>query len=204
MAGRAREPKHRHRVIAWSLIVLASVVLILSIIANWVQTEALDDGQLANQTDQILADQDVQQQQLSIFAVDQLYANIDVEGPDLAEAAERRSAPRGPGRGGDQAARTNVAEKALASPQVEDLVSTAVGRSGTQAPVQNARRLQTEPAMLVNPPRCRWSYSNSEGPADSNRPTLSCTSAMDCRVSAASGTDPMRACRSGLGRCPRS
>ena len=65
-----RAPKHRHRVIVWSLVVLASVVLLFSMIANWVQTQLLDTNQFADSTDEILQNQDVQEQ-LSIFAVDQ-------------------------------------------------------------------------------------------------------------------------------------
>ena len=61
----------------WSL-VLASVVLIVSMIANWVQTEVLDTNQFADNTDKILENEDVQEQ-LSIFAVDELYANVDVK-----------------------------------------------------------------------------------------------------------------------------
>ncbi len=37
--------KHRHRALVWSMIVLASVVLLVSMIANWVQTEVLDSKQ---------------------------------------------------------------------------------------------------------------------------------------------------------------
>ena len=51
------EPPHRrrHRGAVWSLIVLASVVLVVSIIANWVQSQLLDSNQVKSTTDQILA-----------------------------------------------------------------------------------------------------------------------------------------------------
>ena len=73
------KPKHPRRAIVWPLIVLASIVLVLSIIANWVQREALDTNQIKNTTDQILKDPDVQQA-LATYTVDQLYANVDVQG----------------------------------------------------------------------------------------------------------------------------
>ena len=98
------KPKHRRRAIVWPLIVLASVVLIFSIIANWVQTEALDTNQVKNTTDQIVTDPDVQQA-LATYTVDQLYANVDVQGQIAEEAAERRPAAGPPGFGGDQATR---------------------------------------------------------------------------------------------------
>jgi hypothetical protein len=127
----AREPKHRHRALVWSLVVLASVLVLVSMIANWVQTELLDSNQLADQTDEILKNKDVQEQ-LSIFAVDQLYANVDVQAQihqKLPSAAQPLAAPV---TAATRQLATKVAETALASPQVQDLVSTAVGRAQQQ------------------------------------------------------------------------
>jgi hypothetical protein len=121
----AREPKHRHRALVWSLVVLASVVLLVSMIANWVQTELLDTNQFADSTDEILQNQDVQEQ-LSIFAVDQLYANVDVQAQieqRLPSAAQPLAAPV---TAATRQIATNVAETALASPRVQDLVATAI------------------------------------------------------------------------------
>src|SRR5215218_8422509 len=72
---RAPEPKRRHRALVWSLIVLASVILVFSIIANWVQREALETSQVEDTTDQIVRDEDVREA-LATFTVDQLYANV--------------------------------------------------------------------------------------------------------------------------------
>jgi hypothetical protein len=121
----AREPKHRHRALVWSLVVLASVVLLVSMIANWVQTELLDSNQFADSTDEILQNQDVQEQ-LSIFAVDQLYANVDVQAQieqRLPSAAQPLAAPV---TAATRQLATNVAETALASPRVQDLIATAI------------------------------------------------------------------------------
>ncbi len=121
----AREPKRRHRALVWSLVVLASVVLLVSMIANWVQTEVLDTNQFSNNTQEILQNQDVQEQ-LSIFAVDQLYANVDVQ----AQIQQRLPPPAQPLAAPVTAATrqlaVNVAETALASPRVQDLVATAI------------------------------------------------------------------------------
>ena len=73
------KPRRRHRVIVWSLIVLASVLLIFSITANWVQTELLDTDEVTATTHEIVTDEDVEEQ-LSIYLVDQLYATVDVQG----------------------------------------------------------------------------------------------------------------------------
>ena len=115
----------------WSLIVLASVVLLFSIIANWVQREALETEQVKDTTDQIVRDEDIQQA-LATFTVDQLYANVDVQG----EIEQRLPAPAQPLAAPVAAATrdlaTNVAERALASPQVQNLVTTAIGRAHAQ------------------------------------------------------------------------
>ncbi len=127
----AGDPKHRHRALVWALVVFASVVLLVSMIANWVQTEVLSSGQLSNQTDEILKNKDVQEQ-LSIFAVDQLYANVNVQAQiqqKLPSAAQPLAAPV---TAATQQLATNVAQTALASPQVQALVSTAVGRAQQQ------------------------------------------------------------------------
>jgi transcriptional regulator with XRE-family HTH domain len=122
---------HRRRTLVWPLIVLASVVLIFSIIANWVQTEALETQQVEDTTDEIVRDEDVREA-LATFTVDQLYANVDVQG----EIQQRLPGPAQPLAAPVAAATrqlaTNVAERALASPQVQNLVSTAVGRAHEQ------------------------------------------------------------------------
>ena len=121
----------RHRVAVWSLIVLASVVLVLSIIANWVQRAVLDTNQIKNTTDQILKDEDVQQA-LAIYTVDQLYANVDVQSEiekELPSAAKPLAVPVA---AATRQLATNAAERALASPHVQDLVSTAVAGAQEQ------------------------------------------------------------------------
>jgi hypothetical protein len=122
------QPKRRHRVLVWTLIVLASVALIFSITANWVQREVFDTDQVKDTTDQILADQDVQEA-LSIYLVDQLYASVDVQAQleqELPSSAKALSFPLA--AAGRQLA-LNVSEKALASPRVQDLVANAIASS---------------------------------------------------------------------------
>ena len=128
---RAPEPKHRHRALVLSLIVLASVVLIFSIIANWVQREALDTNQVKNTTDQILKDKAVQQA-LATYTVDQLYANVDVQGQIQEELPSAAKPLALPVAAATRQLATNAAERALASPQAHNLVSTAIGRAHEQ------------------------------------------------------------------------
>ncbi len=109
----------------WSLIALASVLLIMSLTANWVQREVLNTNEVVDTTDQILADQDVQEA-LSIYLVDQLYANVDVQAQleqELPSSAKALSAPLA---AVTRQLALDVSEKALASPRVQALVSNAV------------------------------------------------------------------------------
>ena len=126
-----KRPKRRHRVAVWSLIVLASLVLILSIFANWVQRAALDTNQIKSTTAQILADPNVQQA-LATYTVDQLYANVDVEGQIAKELPSAAAPLVVPVAAATRNLATNVAERALASPQVQSLVSTAVAGAQEQ------------------------------------------------------------------------
>ncbi|MGH2965677.1 MAG: hypothetical protein ACRDMH_09900 [Solirubrobacterales bacterium] len=110
---------------------LASLILIFSIIANWVQTQALDTNQVKNTTDQILKDKDVQQA-LATYTVDQLYANVDVQGQIAKELPSAAQPLALPVSAGVRQLATNAAERALASPQVQNLVSTAIARAQQQ------------------------------------------------------------------------
>ena len=130
------------------------MVLVVSIIANWVQREALETEQVEDTTDQIVRDEDIQQA-LATFTVDQLYANVDVQG----EIEQRLPSPAQPLAVPIAAATrdlaTNVAERALASPQVQNLVSTAVGRAHEQFV-----SLIEDEGELLRPPAGR-SHSNT-------------------------------------------
>jgi hypothetical protein len=121
----------RHRAIVWTLIVLASVVLIFSLIANWVQTETLDTDQVKDTTDQILDDQDVQEA-LATFTVDQLYANVDVQAQIESRLPSSAQPLAVPIAAATRQLANNVAARALASPRVQGLVTNAVGRAQEQ------------------------------------------------------------------------
>ena len=127
----SQKPKHRRRVLVWALVVFASVVLLVSMIANYVQTQLLSSNKLSDQTEQILKNKDVQQQ-LSIFAVDQLYANVDVQAQIQQKLPPPAQPLAAPVTAATRQLATNVAETALASPQVQNLISGAIGRAQQQ------------------------------------------------------------------------
>jgi hypothetical protein len=130
-SNRTDSPHRRHRGLVWSLIVLASIVLVVSIVANWVQKEFLDTNQVKNTTDNILADKDVQEA-LATYAVDQLYANVDVQGQiqnELPSAAKPLALPVA---AATRQVATNAAERALASPRVQSLVADRIAAAHAQ------------------------------------------------------------------------
>jgi uncharacterized coiled-coil protein SlyX len=107
------------------MIVVASVLLIFSITANWVQRAVLDTDELTNTSDEILGDQDVQDA-LSIYLVDQLYANIDVQGEIEEKLPDNAKALSAPVAAATRQLALNVSERALASPRVQELVSNSI------------------------------------------------------------------------------
>jgi hypothetical protein len=119
------EHKRRRRVLVWSMIVVASVLLVFSITANWVQRAVLDTDEVANTSDEILSDQDVQEA-LSIYLVDQLYANVDVQGQIEEKLPDNAKALAAPVAAATRQLALNVSEKALASPRVQELVSQSI------------------------------------------------------------------------------
>ena len=123
-----RSPERRHRGAVWALIVIASLVLVVSITANWVQSQLLDTNQVKSTTDQILADKDVQQA-LATYSVDQLYANVDVQGQIQKELPSAAKPLALPVAAATRQLATNAAERALASPQVQSLVSNLIARA---------------------------------------------------------------------------
>ena len=113
------------------MIVVASVLLVFSITANWVQRAVLDTDEVVDTSDEILSDKDVQEA-LSIYLVDQVYASVDVQGEIEEKLPNNAKALSAPVAAATRQLALNVSEKALASPRVQDLVSHAIRRSHGQ------------------------------------------------------------------------
>src|SRR5436189_2703066 len=73
----------RRRIAIWALIVLASLIGLVSILAVWTDRQMLDDKSWNDATKKATADPAVQNA-LSVYLVNQLYDNVDVSG-QLAE-----------------------------------------------------------------------------------------------------------------------
>jgi hypothetical protein len=73
-AGRMRG---RRRALVWTLIVLASLIALGSILTTWVHRQMLDNQSWKDASAQLIADPDVQNA-LSVYLVNELYDNVNV------------------------------------------------------------------------------------------------------------------------------
>jgi hypothetical protein len=83
--------KHPHRRLALFLATVASVLAFLAIFSLWVNRQLLNTDNWTSASSQLLQEPAVREQ-LSIYLVDQLYQNVDVEG-QIREALPPRAAP---------------------------------------------------------------------------------------------------------------
>jgi hypothetical protein len=126
------------------LIVLASLVLLVTSVQVWVDRAVLDTDNWVETSDDLLADPTVRNA-LSVYVVDQLYANVDVAGElgDLLPgdfgglAGPLAAALRNPA--------TEAVDRLLATPQVATVWSQA--NRATHQTVVNILRDETNPAF---------------------------------------------------------
>ena len=102
------KPHLGRRAVVWGLIVLASVLGVVSILASWANQQMLDNDSWRTTSQEIIQNPKVAPA-LSAFAVDQLYSNVDLAGdlgaqlppalkPLAGPAVVRAAGPRdGPG-----------------------------------------------------------------------------------------------------------
>jgi hypothetical protein len=109
---------------ATTLLIVATLLSFLAIFSIWVNRQALNTDNWTNTSEKLLQNKDVQSQ-LSIFLADQLFANVDVQA-ELQKALPPRLQPlAGPAAGGLHQLGQQVAERALATPQVQQLWTDA-------------------------------------------------------------------------------
>ena len=94
----APAPSKRRRTLPLVLIVIGSLLAFVSIFALWANRQLLDTDNWTDTSSQLLEDDDIRGQ-ISVFLVDELYANVDVQG-QLEEALPPRTQPlAGPAAG---------------------------------------------------------------------------------------------------------
>src|SRR3954451_16080602 len=112
------------RTVARGLVVLASILAFAGILAVWANRQLLDTDNWTKTSTELLQ-RPVIRQQLAGFLVDQLYANVDVQG-ELAQALPPRIQPlAGPAASGLRELADRVALRALENPHVQGLWADA-------------------------------------------------------------------------------
>jgi Short C-terminal domain len=109
----------RHRLPARILVVLATIVAFLAILAIWVNRQLLNTDNWTTTSTQLLEQPQIRTQ-LSAYLVDQLYANVDISG-ELASALPPRVQPlAGPAASGLRELANRAAVEALQRPRVQE------------------------------------------------------------------------------------
>jgi hypothetical protein len=100
------------------LVVIATFFAILSIFALWANRQLLDTDNWVETSSEILEDDDVQEQ-LSIFLVDQLYANIDVQARLREALPPRADVLAAPAASGLRGVLENAVDEILGRPRAQ-------------------------------------------------------------------------------------
>ena len=111
---------HRRRRLPLVLIVVGSLLAFLAIFAVWANRQLLDTDNWTDTSSQLLED-DAVKEQLSIFLVGQLYANVDVAGRIEAVLPPRAAPLAGTVAGGLKGALEEGVERLLARPRAQQL-----------------------------------------------------------------------------------
>jgi hypothetical protein len=107
---------------------VASLLAFLAIFAVWANRQLLDTDNWTESSSKLLENEEIRTQ-LSIFLVDQLYTNVDVQG-ELARALPPRAAPlAGPAAGGLREVAQRGADALLERPRVQKLWERANRRA---------------------------------------------------------------------------
>src|SRR5512134_1655512 len=117
-----------HRRLGLALILVASLLAFLAIFALWANRQLLDTDNWTDTSTQLLEDDEIREQ-VAIFLVDQLYANVDIDG-ELRRALPPRAAPlAGPAAGGLREVAQRGADALLERPRAQRLWEEANRRA---------------------------------------------------------------------------
>ena len=112
------KPRPRRRGWARALVVLASILAYFAIVAIWANRQVLNTDNWTRTSTQLLENRTIRNQ-LSVYLVDQLYANVDVAG-ELREALPERLQPlAGPAAGGLRQLAERAANEVLSRPRAQ-------------------------------------------------------------------------------------
>jgi hypothetical protein len=111
-------PETQHRIKVRILVVLASILAFLAIFTSWIDRQALDTDQWVDTSSKLLEDKEISDA-VATYAVDQLYANVDVSKvikQRLPRDAQQFSAPLA---AGIRQFATQAAKQAVQSPRIQ-------------------------------------------------------------------------------------
>jgi Short C-terminal domain len=111
-------PETRYRITVRILVALASILAFLAIFTSWVDRQALDTDEWVETSGKLLEDEEIEAA-LATYAVDQLYANVDVNAlikGRLPRDVQGLSAPLSAGL---REFATRAGERALQSPRIQ-------------------------------------------------------------------------------------
>lgn len=120
MEARLAKSERPRRRLVIGLIVLAFVIGLLAVFSIWVKRQALETDNWVDTSAKLLEDEEISDQ-LALYLVDQLYANIDVQAEVAAALPPRLQPLAGPIAGGIRQAADRGAKNLLDRPKAEQL-----------------------------------------------------------------------------------
>ena len=124
------EPRRRRGAV-FAILVAATVLAFFAIFAVWANRQALNTENWTDTSSELLENDDIRAQ-VAVFLVDQLYANVDVEGEIQAALPERAQPLAGPIAGGVRNFAERAANELLARPRPQKLWEEANRRAHTR------------------------------------------------------------------------
>ena len=110
----------RRRALVWILIVAASLIAVASVLTLWVHRQMLDENSWREASAELIEDPAVRSA-LSVYLVNELYANVDVAG-DLEQRLPEQLKPlAGPVAGALRQPATDAVDRLLDTPAVQQL-----------------------------------------------------------------------------------
>jgi hypothetical protein len=152
-SGGESAPLTRNRAIAvWTLLVVASILILLSSLTIWVKRQALDTDAWTNASGQMLANDEIRQQ-LSIYLVDTLFSSADATAKIQQALPANRQALAPVISGALQNVAVQAADRILETPKAQALWEEANRRAHQNLIAvlegKDVRRFQTENGEVV-------------------------------------------------------
>lgn len=123
-----RGPSRRRLILARILTVVGILLVVVSVMANYVKREALDTSQFQSTSRRLIAD-DTIRDQLALTLVDQLYSDTDVAATLKQKLPENLQALAVPIAGLARNAADTAAKELLSRPPIQDLFVAAASRA---------------------------------------------------------------------------